>query len=123
MGRKHWEKEKLLVMSNFSFSRSVFKGLVLQTRKNQGLFGKGLNHDKTSTFCSNTAQLKMNNSIAHLSSGEKYFLIRKGKCTIRLHIICSLILIYIVGKRSMCHTYQPKDALLRNIKLPYTSQN
>ena len=37
-----WEKEKLLVTSNFSFSRSVFKRLVLQTRKNQGLFGKGL---------------------------------------------------------------------------------
>ena len=37
-----WEKEKLLAMSNFSFSRSVFKRLVLQTRKNQGLFGKGL---------------------------------------------------------------------------------
>ena len=33
--------EKLLVMSNFSFSHSVFKRLVLQTRKNQGLFGKG----------------------------------------------------------------------------------
>ena len=27
---------------NFSFSHSVFKRLVLQTRKNQGLFGKGL---------------------------------------------------------------------------------
>ena len=37
-----WEKEKLLVTSNFSFSRCVFKRLVLQTRKNQGLFGKGL---------------------------------------------------------------------------------
>ena len=36
-----WDKEKLL-MSNFSFSRSVFKRLVLQTRKNQGLFRKGL---------------------------------------------------------------------------------
>ena len=36
------EKEKLLVASNFSFSRSVFKRLVWQTRKNQGLFGKGL---------------------------------------------------------------------------------
>ena len=34
--------EKLLVTSNFSFSHSVFKRLVLQTRKNQGLFGKGL---------------------------------------------------------------------------------
>ena len=37
-----WEKEKLLVTSKFSFSHSVFKRLVLQTRKNQGLFGKGL---------------------------------------------------------------------------------
>ena len=27
-------------MSNFSFSNSVFKRLVLQTRKNQGLFEK-----------------------------------------------------------------------------------
>ena len=35
-----WEKEKLLVTSNFSFSHSVFTRLVLQTRKNQGLFGK-----------------------------------------------------------------------------------
>ena len=37
-----WEKEKLLVTSNFSFSHSVFKKHVLETRKNQGLFGKGL---------------------------------------------------------------------------------
>ena len=29
-------------MSNFSFSNNVFKKLVLQTRKSQGLFGKGL---------------------------------------------------------------------------------
>ena len=36
------EKEQLLVTSNFSFSHSIFKRLVLQTRKNQGLFGKGL---------------------------------------------------------------------------------
>ena len=36
------EKEKLLVTSNFSFSHSVFKRLALQTRKNQGLFRKGL---------------------------------------------------------------------------------
>ena len=37
-----WEKEKLLVTSSFSFSHSVFKRLVLQTRKSKGLFGKGL---------------------------------------------------------------------------------
>ena len=38
-----WEKEKLLVTSNFSFSHSVFKRLVMQICENQGLFGKGLN--------------------------------------------------------------------------------
>ena len=37
-----WEKEKLLIISNISFCHSVYKRLVLQTRKNQGLFGKGL---------------------------------------------------------------------------------
>ena len=42
MGRKHWKKEKLLVMSDFSFSCSVFKRLLQQTCKNQGLFGKRL---------------------------------------------------------------------------------
>ena len=41
-----WEKEKLLITSNFSFSHSVFKRLVLQTRKNQGLFGKGLKDER-----------------------------------------------------------------------------
>ena len=30
------------IVFNFSFSHCVFKRLVLQTRKNQGLFGKGL---------------------------------------------------------------------------------
>ena len=33
-------KEKLLYTSNFSFSHSVFKRLVLQKCKNQGLLGK-----------------------------------------------------------------------------------
>ena len=37
-----WEKEKLLVTSNFSFSCSVFKRLVLQTHENKGLFRKEL---------------------------------------------------------------------------------
>ena len=43
-GRKHCgKKEKLLVMSNFSFSHSVLERLVLQTHIKQGLFGKELN--------------------------------------------------------------------------------
>ena len=39
-------KGEIAVTSNFSFSHSVFKGLVLQTRKNQSLFGKGFNTDE-----------------------------------------------------------------------------
>ena len=38
-----WEKEKLLVMSNFSFSHSVFKRLVSQGRQKVSLCGNGLN--------------------------------------------------------------------------------
>ena len=38
---KEVEKVKLFVTSNFSFSLSVFKRVLLQTHKNQGLFGKG----------------------------------------------------------------------------------
>ena len=37
-----WEKEKLDVTSTFSISHSVFKRIVLQTHKNQGLYGKRL---------------------------------------------------------------------------------
>ena len=37
-----WEKEKLLIKSNFSFLHSLFKRLLLQTSKTKGLFGKGL---------------------------------------------------------------------------------
>ena len=37
-------------MSNFSFSHSVFKSIVLQTRKNQGLFGEGLKCEFTPSY-------------------------------------------------------------------------
>ena len=40
---KFWKTEKLLIMSKFSSSLCVFKKPVLQTRKNQDLFWKGLN--------------------------------------------------------------------------------
>ena len=45
-----WEKDKLLVTSNLSFSNSVFKRFVLQTNKNQDLFGKGLTNYHTKHF-------------------------------------------------------------------------
>ena len=38
-----WEKEELLVTSNFSFSHSVFKRLVQQTRKKTGLVWERMN--------------------------------------------------------------------------------
>ena len=44
--KRLWEKEKLLVTSNFSFSHSVSKRLVQQTHKNQVLFGKELKKKK-----------------------------------------------------------------------------
>ena len=42
-GRKHCEKEKLLITSNFSISHSVFKRVVSQGRQKVSLCGKGLN--------------------------------------------------------------------------------
>ena len=44
------EKEKFLVTIIFSFYYSIFKRLVLQTRKNQGMFRKGLILFKTTNF-------------------------------------------------------------------------
>ena len=52
-------------MSNFSFSRNVFERLVVQTHKNQGLFGKGLRmfrpqSDKSSEYKINAASNWLN---------------------------------------------------------------
>ena len=38
-----WEKEKLLLTSNFSFSQNVFKSCLLFMRENEYLWSKGLN--------------------------------------------------------------------------------
>ena len=37
-----WEKEKLLIMSNFSFSHKVFKSCLVLMRQNEYLWSKGL---------------------------------------------------------------------------------
>ena len=42
-----WEKEKSLVISNFTSSNRVFSRIVLQTCKNMALFGKGFPHNDT----------------------------------------------------------------------------
>ena len=46
-----WEKEKLLVTSNFSFSHSVFKRLVSQGRQKVSLCGNGLMLDQSKFWC------------------------------------------------------------------------
>ena len=61
-----WEKEKLLITSNFSFSCSVFKRLVLQACKSQGLFGKELKNFLPHS-CSNTSADQ--NFQRHVSDG------------------------------------------------------
>ena len=66
------EKEKLLVTSNFSFSQSVFKRLVLQTHKNQGLFGKGLNIAKMMIFLFDRAENTMGKEV---NTGNQHFLL------------------------------------------------
>ena len=60
-----WGKEKLLATSNFSFSHSVFKTLVLQTRKNQGLFGKALKNENVDEFYWVHEGLKIGQQILH----------------------------------------------------------
>ena len=67
-----WEKEKLIVTSNFPLSRSVFKILVLQTHKNQGLFRKGLrnsNFKKVSDYGARYLSLTHSHTIT-LSDGS-----------------------------------------------------
>ena len=54
------EKKKLVVTSNFSFFHSVFKRLVLQTCKNQGLFGKELKKKLIPVFERHNAALHEN---------------------------------------------------------------
>ena len=97
-----WEKEKLLVASNFSFSHSVFKRPVLQTRKNQGLFGKGLNgyqKDKKKRAPQNTAAL------LDFHFSVKTFKSKRGKKCIKihcwLHVLVVQVLLLIVDDFSM----------------------
>ena len=62
-----WEKEKLLVTSNFSFSHSVFKRLFLQTHKNQGFFWKGLRRCVWAPYCQSMHQILLINIYTFVS--------------------------------------------------------
>ena len=73
-----WEKEKLIVTSNFSFSESVFKRLVLQIGKNQGLFGKGLTLVQIESICRRQFNVTQNIKYVFLrveSTGCQHFLL------------------------------------------------
>ena len=45
-----WQKEKLLIMSNFPFNHNVFKSRLLQTRQNASTSGKRLKHVNRESF-------------------------------------------------------------------------
>ena len=59
--REYRGKRSLLVMSNLSFSHSVFKRFVLQTCKIKGMFGKGLTSRREKAFENNADKEKKNN--------------------------------------------------------------
>ena len=72
----------MLVTSNFSFSHSVFKRLVLQTRKNQGLFGKGLNpssldHTVSESFGAGVTDNSNDDDLSNLPATHSYPITRR----------------------------------------------
>ena len=91
-----WEEEKLLVMSNFSFSHSVFKRLVLQTRKNQGLFGKGITDYQTANFKPGPNWKKLQTTF------QSAFKV-KNKCHIGRKTLCEKEKLLVTGNFSFSH--------------------
>ena len=65
------KEEKLLVTSNFSFSHSVFKRLILQTCKNQGLFGKVLTFFRTSLIIFYHNSQRMSDSFLNITESSE----------------------------------------------------
>ena len=90
------EKQKLLILSNFSFSHSVFKRLVQQTCKSQDLFGEGLK-EKIDTYLA----MKMKNLKSWYQKSQilllqcfccwgNYAVIKQIRSQIRLHVLRTL---------------------------------
>ena len=100
-----WEKEKLLVASNFSFSHSAFKRLVLQTHKNQGLFGKGLTlHQIILTFNHPKMEAFENIGFQHFLLFPQCFLPFPKQISIFLpNLICPLQILSIWTNLKICH--------------------
>ena len=88
-GGKHWEKEKILVMSNFAFSCRVLKRLLLQTCKHKGLFGKGLTFSQVTNFrLFQTERVCRRLNFEFEENGEKLAKRVENKCVKRRN--CSL---------------------------------
>ena len=75
-----WEKEKLLVTRNFSFSLSVFKRPSLQTRENQGLFGKGLTLYHISPFCNEPEKYSFENMVGNGENADNHYFLQFPQC-------------------------------------------
>ena len=99
-----WEKGKLLVSSNFSFSHNVFKRLILQTRKNQGLFGKRLkNPTCTHKLCQLTV-LILKSVLPWASSSFGLFVFWPARNINFCVFIFFKLLISYNGSLDKCHT-------------------
>ena len=72
-GRKHWEKEKLFVTSNFSFSHSIFKRPVSQGRQKVSLCGNGL------ISCNRASPIKPEGLLLTLSKTRSFRLFQTEK--------------------------------------------
>ena len=91
--------------SNFSFSHSVFKRLVLQTRKNQGLFGKGL---LLSSIYTNFNTLKIRTLGKHSGKGE----IAQNE---QFHLLPQCFLCNLYLKNHLIATFQLSSAASLNM--------
>ena len=96
MGRKQWEKEKLLVTSNFSFSPAFSKDLYCRHEKNrtclekserpclrslflQNMAGKGENADYFPTMFSTLTKTNFNFSVAFIWLSANAFNLDRSK--------------------------------------------
>ena len=90
---------------------SVFKSLLLQTHKNQGLLGKGLNHSHTVTPFDVSGKEAFSKHCGKMKTGNLHFLLfpqcflfyQKQKLSFMLHLFCHLqIVLSIWTKLNFC---------------------
>ena len=89
MGKGEIARYKQFLL-NFFFSHCVFKMLVLQTRKNQGLFGKGLRD-----HCSGETPLSNQPNIEDHLLQETTFIASLGWYLNTRYTVCDAVAVYI----------------------------